>query len=163
MQNGESAQIIFGSFEDDARAGSAVDRLEREGVRPQGFSVIAAQRERGDREDFRTESRRMRDLLANMNYAPNLAVEGRDVASAGALPDMLSTGSTMKGLRSALEKAGAPESAAQSFEQTVREDGLLVGVAIEGPIKAGKAEKTLKEQGAIATVTINVPDVTRAD
>jgi len=163
MQNGDPAQVTFGSFDGDAQAGSAVDGLEREGVRPPGFSVIAAQGDRGDREDFQTRSRRMRDLLANMNYAPDLAVEGRDVASSGVVSDLLSTGSTMKGLRSALEQAGAPESIAQTFEETVKRDGPIVCVAIEGPLKAERAEQIMKSEGATATMTLEVTAVKQAE
>ncbi|MGF1507957.1 MAG: hypothetical protein ACFB9M_00490 [Myxococcota bacterium] len=142
--------MVFGAFPELHKASGALEQLERDGFKAAGFSAIGPQTERGDRGDTKGL---LGELLSRMVHAPSLAVSGRDVASAGALPGLLEPGASaaVGGLRASFENAGVSSDTARRFEGTVRDSGLILGVATEDPERAQRARDILSQTGAVET------------
>lgn len=152
--------MVFAAFPGPQGAGQAFARLKDEGFETAGFSVIGPQSERNEPAGDYSESPELNQLMSNMNLAPTLTIEGRDVASAGALPNLLnpSPGATFHGLSTALQNAGASEKTAQAFADTIRDAGLILGLATEGPGRAEQARSICQEAGALETTALEVPN-----
>lgn len=152
--------MVFAAFEKPGRAGEAFARLKDAGFEEAGFSVIGPHTERSEPSAAYPDQPELNELVNKMNLAPTLTVEGKDVACAGALPALLdpSPTSTFQGLRNAFKNAGASEPSIGAFEQVVRRDGLILGVAMEGPSRAAEARSICSEAGAVETTALEVPD-----
>jgi hypothetical protein len=152
--------MIFAAFGRPEGAARAFTRLESAGFEKAGFSVIGANTERSEPASRYPDHPALDELVRHMNLAPTLTVEGRDVASSGALPKLLnpSPNATFHGLRNAFENAGAPPSTAAAFADAVRDAGLVVGAASEGPGRAEEARSIFEAAGARETAALEVPD-----
>lgn len=147
--------MIFASFDEADVASRALRELEVTGFEPAGFSAIAPQGDRGGGE----ATGPLEELMTKMTQAPRLGVDGRDVACAGALPHLLPEPpeAALGGLRASFVEAGARPETARRFEKAIEQDGLIVGVAAEGPDRARTAEVVLGGAGADATTSLEVP------
>lgn len=158
---GDMGVMVLGAFETAERAGEALSRLEREQFKPGGFSVVAPESMRTEQAAPRQpeDGETLRGLLANMSDAPDLHVEGMEVAASGALVKYLSGSAKAgtRGLKGALEGLGSQSEEASHFEQAIEGHGLVLGIAAENDQRAMDASSILSDSGAIETIQLKIP------
>lgn len=160
------SQMIFAAFDREGRARAAVDRLRGESFEPGGISLLARQdlRDQGQASVNEGPDRSTLDpLLDAMTTAPDLEVDGHEVAASGALPNLLkpAPGAGLGGLEKALTAAGIEEKTAAAFEQTVRDRGLVLGIAAENAERGRTALGLLENEGALALAALEIPEQRR--
>lgn len=160
------SEMIFAAFETASRARAALDRLRGDAFKEGGLSLLA-------RQDLRETNRGLTAdggepaaidaMLDAMTVAPDLKVDDYEVAGAGALPNLLKPApdAGLGGLRKALVEAGVDATTAGVFEDTVRERGLMVGVAAENAERGEKALEVLQNEGAEALARVDVSEQRR--
>lgn len=157
------SQMIFAGFDDEGRARAALDRLRGESFELGGVSLLARQdmRHRGQAsvKEGPGDST-IEPLLDAMTAAPDLEVDGHEVAASGALPNLLKPApeAGMGGLHRALTGVGIEEKTASTFAHTVRDGGLVLGVAAENAGRGQTALRLLENEGASALAALDIPE-----
>lgn len=155
--------MIFAAFETEGRARAALDRLAGDDFEPGGFSLLARQDLRDRPAGGASEGPKhspLDELFAAMTRAPDLEVDTHEVAGAGALPNLLKPApeAGMGGLMRALVEAGVRAEEARTIADTVREWGVVLGVAAENPGRVETAQRILRNEGAKACPAVDVPE-----
>ena len=157
------SQMIFAAFDREGRARAALDRLRGESFELGGISLLARQdlRDHGQPSVNEGPGQSTLDpLLDAMTTAPDLEVDGHEVAASGALPNLLTPapGAGLGGLEKALMDAGIDEKTAAAFGQTVRDRGLVLGIAAENAERGRTALGLLENEGASALAALEIPE-----
>lgn len=157
------SQMIFAAFDDEGRARAALDRLRGDDFKEGGFSLLA-------RQDFRNrEAPRFGEgpkhstldpMIESMTTAPDLEVDNHEVAGVGALPNLLKPAphAGLGGLQRALTEVGVDDGTAERFAATIRDQGLILGVATEDAQRGEQALRLLRNEGALALAEIDIAD-----